>query len=145
MYWFVDVAFVEVELVKTPVDGVAAPIGVFSMVPAEMVRLSATCASVAEPMRDVKLMPRDEVASCCHPPPAYVPKRMPAAVGFEMPVPPPPAVKRPASVLAKVQVSVAQVTVVLAVSPLNAVDEVAMMREPVSCSPTPPSAVTPLL
>ena len=38
----VVVAFVDVALVKTAVDGVAAPIGVFSMVPAEIVRLSAT-------------------------------------------------------------------------------------------------------
>ena len=60
----VVVALVEVEFVKTPVFGVVLPIGVFSMVPALMVRLSATCASVAEPMSEVKLIPRDEVASC---------------------------------------------------------------------------------
>ena len=46
----VDVAFVEVELVKTPVDGVAAPIGVFSMGPAEMVRLSATRGAARGPV-----------------------------------------------------------------------------------------------
>ena len=55
---------VEVALVKTPVFGVVLPIGVFSIVPALIVRLSATCASVAEPMSEVKLIPRDEVASC---------------------------------------------------------------------------------
>ena len=59
----VVVAFVDVLLVKTPVDGVVAPIGELSMVPPEMVRLSATCASVAEPIRLVKLMLRDEVAT----------------------------------------------------------------------------------
>ena len=52
----VVVAFVDVEFVNTPVDGVVAPIGVFSIVPPEMVRLSATWASVAEPARSVKLI-----------------------------------------------------------------------------------------
>ena len=33
-----------------------------------------------------------EVASCCHEPPAYEPRRSPAAVGLEIPVPPLPAV-----------------------------------------------------
>jgi hypothetical protein len=144
-YWLVEVAEVEVEFVKTPVDGVVAPIGVFSIVPPEMVRLFATCASVAEPIRSVKLMPSDDVASCWYVPPAYEPRRMPAAVGELIPVPPPPAVKRPASVFANVHVSVAQVMVVDAVSPLNAVDEVARRSEPVSCEPVTPSAVTPLL
>lgn len=59
----VVVAFVEVLLVKIAVEGVVAPIGVESIVPPEMVRLSATCASVAEPMRLVKLMLRELVAT----------------------------------------------------------------------------------
>ena len=59
---FVLVAFVDVELEETRVDGVAAPIGVFSIEPPETVRLLATCASVAEPTRSEKLMPRVEVA-----------------------------------------------------------------------------------
>jgi hypothetical protein len=58
----VVVAFVVVELVKTPVEGVEAPIGVLSTVPPEMVRLFATCASVAVPTRSEKLMPSVEVA-----------------------------------------------------------------------------------
>ena len=59
----VVVAFVLVLFVKTPVLGVVAPIGELSIVPPEMVRLSATCASVAEPIRLVKLMLSDEVAT----------------------------------------------------------------------------------
>ena len=59
----VEVALVEVELVKTPVEGVEAPMGVFSMVPPEMVSASVTCASVAEPTRSEKLTPREEVAT----------------------------------------------------------------------------------
>jgi hypothetical protein len=141
----VEVALVDVELVKTAVFGVAAPMGVFSIVPPLMVSASGTCASVAEPTSEVKLIPSDDVASCWYEPPPYAPRRMPADVGDEIPVPPPPAVKSPASVFANVHVSVAQVTVVDAVSPLNGVDDVAMMSEPVSCCPTPPSAVTPLL
>ena len=67
---FVVVADVEVESVKTPVEGVAAPIGVFSIVPPSMVRLFATCASVADPTRLAKVMFKDEVLICCQLPPA---------------------------------------------------------------------------
>ncbi len=45
----VEVAFVAVALVNTPVDGVAAPIGVFSIVPPLIVSASGICASVARP------------------------------------------------------------------------------------------------
>ncbi len=46
---------VEVALVKTPVDGVTAPIGVLLMVPPEMVRPSTTNASVTELFGTVRL------------------------------------------------------------------------------------------
>lgn len=75
----------------------------------------------------VVMMPKVEVESCCHEPPAYEPKRIPAAVGDEIPVPPPPAVSSPARVLVKVRVLPEPVTVVEAVRPLNGVDEVAMV------------------
>ncbi len=88
--------------------------------------------------------PRDEVASCWYEPPAYEPKRMPAAVGFEIPVPPPPAPRSPASVLVKVMVLADAVMVVLAVSPLNADDEVlSVIAGPVWSAPTGPSEVRP--
>lgn len=69
--------------------------------------------------------PREEVASCWYEPPAYEPKRIPAAVGFDIPVPPPPAVRRPARELVKVRVSPLPVMVVEAVRPLKAEVEVA--------------------
>ena len=69
------------------------------------------------PVVFTRAMPKDDVANCCQLPPAYEPSRMPAAVGLEMPVPPPPAVKSPANVLAKVKVLPAPVMVVEAVSP----------------------------
>ena len=69
--------------------------------------------------------PRDGVASCWYVPPAYEPRRIPAAEGFDMPVPPPPAVKMPESVFANVRVLPAPVMVVDAVKPLKAVDDVA--------------------
>jgi hypothetical protein len=40
-------------------------------------------------------IPSEEVASCCHEPPAYEPRRMPAADGFWMPVPPLEAARAP--------------------------------------------------
>ena len=141
----VEVAFVDVAFVKTPVDGVVAPIGVLSITPPLMVRLSATCASVAVPTKLAKLIPSDEVESCWYVPPAYDPRRIPAAEGFEIPVPPPPAVKSPASVLANVSVFPELVMVVLAVSPLNAVDEVAKVSAPVSVFPGMAIEATPLL
>lgn len=69
--------------------------------------------------------PKDEVASCCHEPPAYEPRSMPAAEGDEIPVPPPPAVRRPARELVKVRVLPLPVMVVEAVRPLKAEVEVA--------------------
>src|SRR4051812_12210706 len=48
---FVVVAFVEVEFVNTPVDGVVAPIGELSIVPPEIVILSATRASARVPVQ----------------------------------------------------------------------------------------------
>ena len=135
MYWLVEVALVEVELVKTPVDGVAAPIGVFSIVPAEMVRLSATCESVAEPMSEVKLIPNVDVASCCHPPPAYEPSSIPAAVGLAIPVPPPPTPSKPESSVVNVNAPPVLVMLSAAVNPLNADDEVASVSMPVCAVP----------
>ena len=70
-YSLVEVALVVVELVETSVDGVVAPIGELLMVPAVIVRLSATCASEAVPTRSEKLMPRDEVATLTHADPLY--------------------------------------------------------------------------
>ena len=58
-------------------------------------------------------------------------------------MPPPPTPKTPASVLAKVSVPPEPVTVVDAVSPLNAVDDVAIkMVDPVCVCPTGPMALT---
>ena len=93
------VAFVDVAFVATTVDGVVAPIGVLSIVPPLIVKASVTCASEAVPTRLAKLIARDEVESCCHDPPAYEPSKIPAADGEEIPVPPPPALNKPASVL----------------------------------------------
>ena len=88
--------------------------------------------------------PRDEVASCWYVPPAYEPKRMPAAVGDAMPVPPPPAPRRPARVLVKVRVFVDLVIVVEAVRPLKAVEEVAKTTAgPVAASFAGPIEVMP--
>jgi hypothetical protein len=86
--------------------------------------------------------PRVEVASCWYEPPAYEPRRIPPAVGFAIPVPPPPAVKRPDIVLAKVMVLPEPVIVVEAVRPLKAVDEVAkVIVAPVWVWPVGPRAV----
>ena len=52
------------------------------------------CQYAAEVVENDK-RPNDEVANCCQPPPAYEPRRIPAAVGFDMPVPPPAAVNIP--------------------------------------------------
>lgn len=46
--------------------------------------------------------PREEVATCCHAPPAYEPRRIPAAVGFDIPVPPLPAASVPVQLGVKV-------------------------------------------
>jgi hypothetical protein len=75
----------------------------------------------------VVIRPRDEVESCWYEPPAYEPRRMPAADGDEMPVPPPAAVRRPERVFAKVRVLDERVTVVEAVRPENGADDVAMV------------------
>jgi hypothetical protein len=51
----VDVAFVVVTLVKIPVEGVEAPIGVLLMVPPLIVKPSTTNASVTEFVGSVKV------------------------------------------------------------------------------------------
>ena len=90
--------------------------------------------------------PSDEVASCWYAPPAYEPSSIPATEGFEMPVPPPPAVKTPAMVLAKVMVFPAAVIVVEAVSPWYAVLPVAKVTAgPAWSAPTGPIEVTAVL
>ena len=67
---------------------------------------------------------------------------MPAAVGDAIPVPPPPAVRSPARVLAKVMVFPEAVMVVDAVSPLNADELVARVTAgPVWRDPTGPIEV----
>jgi hypothetical protein len=37
--------------------------------------------------------PREDVPSCCHPPPEYEPRRIPADVGLDIPVPPDDALR----------------------------------------------------
>jgi hypothetical protein len=66
---FVLVAFVVVAFVKTPVDGEVAPMVVLLIVPPSMVRLLASCASVATPVMSAKLIPRVEVAESVYPAP----------------------------------------------------------------------------
>jgi hypothetical protein len=55
--------------------------------------------------------PSEEVASCCHAPPEYEPRRIPAALGSEMPLPPLAADRADASVsepsVPKLEVAVA--------------------------------------
>ena len=77
--------------------------------------------------------PRDEVASCWYAPPAYEPRRIPAAVGLLIPVPPPPAARRPASELVKVMVLPAPVMVVDAVKPWYEEEEVAKVMVGPAC------------
>jgi hypothetical protein len=84
---FVVVAFVDVALVNTPDDGVVAPIGVLSIVPPAMVRLLATCASDAVPVRSAKLIPKVEVATWTMVF-AAPPMNVPNCVIDERPVPP---------------------------------------------------------
>ena len=84
-------------------------------------------ATASVPVVSERAMPKVEVASCCHDPPAYDPRSMPAALGLEMPVPPPPEARRPASVFVKVRVFPDPVIVVDAVSPLKALDDVAIV------------------
>jgi len=69
--------------------------------------------------------PSELVASCWYEPPAYEPRRIPAAEGLEIPVPPPAAPRTPARVLVKVSVLPEPVIVVEAVRPLYGVEEVA--------------------
>src|SRR3989344_8499306 len=52
-------------------------------------------ATARVPVVSAIAIPRDEVASCCQLPPAYEPRSTPAALGEEIPVPPPPAVRVP--------------------------------------------------
>lgn len=86
--------------------------------------------------------PKEEVASCCQEPPAYEPRRMPAAEGFATPVPPPAAPRTPAKVLAKVMVFPEAVMVVDAVRPWYAAAEVAkVMAGPDWSAPTGPIEV----
>ena len=73
-----------------------------------------------------------------------LPKRREPSATEERPVPPPPTPRSPASVLVKVRVVPLPVTVVEAVSPLNAVLEVAMTRAPVRAEPVGPRERTPV-
>ena len=63
--------------------------------------------------------PKVEVESCWYEPPAYEPRRMPAAEGFAMPVPPPPAVKVPLREEVKVRAPFEGMTVMSVESPLK--------------------------
>ena len=74
--------------------------------------------------------PKLVVASCCHDPPAYEPRRMPAAVGLEMPVPPPPAVRVPDMDGARVKAPPELVMLRVAVRPLTAAEDVPRVRAP---------------
>ena len=86
--------------------------------------------------------PKEEVANCCHEPPAYEPRRIPAAVGDDIPVPPPPAVNKPARELVKVMTLPEPVIVVEAVNPLNGDEEVAKVTDgPVCVWPVGPIEV----
>ncbi len=90
--WFVVVALVEVLLVKTPVDGVVAPmaeesIGVLVIVAPFNVMVSGICASVADPVRSAKLMPNVEVATWTMVF-AAPPMNVPNCAIVESPVPP---------------------------------------------------------
>ncbi len=49
----VEVELVEVDKVKTAVEGVEAPIGVFSIVPPDTVKLSATLESARVPVQPI--------------------------------------------------------------------------------------------
>jgi hypothetical protein len=87
IYMLVVVALVDVAFVKTAVEGVEVPIGVFSMLPPVIVSASAICASVAIPRTSAKLIPSVEVAESVYPTP--VPTRSCPKVGVEeRPVPP---------------------------------------------------------
>ncbi len=134
------VAFVDVALVKTPVDGVTAPRGVFSIVPPEMVKLLSTWASVAEPTNEEKAMPRDEVANCNHVFPAPPINSEEEAI-VASPVPPRVAVSVPVHVGVNVWVSPLEVMV----RPRLVSDDVAnVCEEPVwKLEYCAPSAVMP--
>ena len=97
---FVEVALVVVELTR---------FGRYWSVPKVVVALIRASARASvkyrlEPSATLVVRsPRDEVASCCHPPPAYEPRRIPAAVGFVIPVPPLPAANEPVQVGVRVK------------------------------------------
>jgi hypothetical protein len=125
-------------LMPRVVVGVRAPCAISNDLP-------KSCDESAYAERSEKVgRPSDEVASCWYVPPAYEPRRIPAAVGFEMPVPPPAAPRSPASVFENVIVFPVAVMVVEAVSPLNAADDVAkIIVGPVCVCPAGPMAVMP--
>ena len=77
-------------------------------------------------------------------PPLTPPKRSAPSATEETPVPPPPTPKSPASVLVKVRFCPEPVTVVEAVRPLKAVDEVAMTTAPVMVCAVGPIESTPV-
>ncbi len=54
---------VEVLLLKTPVDGVVAPIATLSIEPPVIVSVFETCASVATPTMSAKFIAKLEVAN----------------------------------------------------------------------------------
>jgi hypothetical protein len=77
--------------------------------------------------------------------PAALPNKTPLVVKEAAPVPPPPTPRSPAKESAKVRVPPELVIVVEAVSPLNAVEDVAKMMAPVSTLPGTAIEVTPAL
>ncbi len=102
-----------------------------------------TLEAAIDPVVFERSIPNDEVASCWKAPPAYEPKSTPAAVGFDIPVPPPPAVNSPAIVLVNVIWFADAVIVVDAVKPLNGDEDVAKVTAgPVCVWPRGPIDVT---
>lgn len=75
--------------------------------------------------------PRVEVESCCHDPPAYEPRRIPAEEGLVIPVPPLPAARDPVQVGVKVKAP----EVLVMLSPMFVSVEVARVITPVCAEP----------
>ena len=74
-------------MVNTPVEGVAAPMGVLLIVPPLIVRASVTCASEADPTKFAKAMLSVEVAESVYPVPLPT-KSCPKEGVVVSPVPP---------------------------------------------------------
>jgi hypothetical protein len=117
-----DDAFTTIPMV---VVGVSAPFWISHDLP-------KSCEMSAYAERSEKVgRPNDEVASCWYAPPAYEPRRIPAAVGFEIPVPPLPTASVPVQPGASVNVEPEFVIE----SVMFVSDEVARVSAPVCAEP----------